>query len=88
MGQETYIKGNGTHHSVPPPMQSKVELYRSTIKLSSLSKMQNSHKSMDRRYSNQKIDMDIKHINEEKYSLSRYKVKKLAGRNRVNMTMI
>ena len=35
MGQpQTYIRGGGSHKTVPPPIHDKIQLYRSTKKLS------------------------------------------------------
>lgn len=57
------MKGNGTHQTVPPPMQSRVELYKSTFKVLSNSQLQPSFKSFEKKPTHNKIDWDIRPIN-------------------------
>jgi hypothetical protein len=35
MGATTYVKGGGSHHNVPVPLTSKIDLYRSSKKIGS-----------------------------------------------------
>lgn len=63
---QSYVKGGGSHHHVPVPLNSKIELYRTNKKLSSgqlSSKNASSMNGFDPR-NHKKIDWDIHPISE------------------------
>lgn len=66
-------------------MQSRVELYKSTFKVLSNSQLQPSFKSFEKRPTHNKIDWDIRPINQENYTLRKYEPKKLLGKNKVDL---
>jgi hypothetical protein len=60
MGNKTYVKGGGSHHNVPVPLSSKIDLYRTTKKLDSGTAL--SAGTMNRPFdpkTHKKIDWDI-----------------------------
>ena len=65
MGQrQTYVRGGGSHRSVPPPIQSKVQLYSSSKRLSSQSNMSVGYvfEAPKNNQGKRKIEWDIKEI--------------------------
>jgi hypothetical protein len=60
MGTTTYVKGGGSHHNVPVPLTSKIDLYRSSKKIDSFAGA--SGGTMNRVYeqkSSKRIEWDI-----------------------------
>lgn len=90
MGQgKSYVKGGGSHHNVPVPLNSKIELYRSTRKLNSGSIP--SAATLSRQFiprENMRIDWDIYPVSEENYDPLKYEVKKLPTRSKIDMSII
>lgn len=67
MGQrQTYVRGGGSHRSVPPPIQSKVQLYSSSKRLSSQSSLSGGFvfEGQKNNDGKRKIEWDVKEINE------------------------
>ena len=86
---KTYIRGGGTHRSVPPPMHSKVKFFSSTKRLSSQSSVEKVYNSEPKVNSApKKIDWDFHEVNEENYDTIKYEIRKLANRNKIDLSMM
>lgn len=89
MANRTYVKGGGSHHNVPVPLTSKIDLYRSSKRLDSQNGL--SAATISRQFdprSHKKIEWDIYPISEEGYDTVKYEVKKLATRSKIDMSII
>lgn len=85
---QSYVKGGGSHTSVPVPLNSKVELYRTSRKIGSgASEARVSTRVFDAR-NHRRIEWDISPISEEHYDTVRYEIKKLPTRSKIDMSII
>lgn len=75
--QQTYVKGGGSHKSVPPPLESKVSLYKTSKRIIDSGSQMHSRTTMspsiqiDPRH-NKRIENDINRISDEGYDTIKY----------------
>ncbi len=90
MGAQSYVKGGGSHTSVPVALNSKIDLYRSSKRLVSgniQSKVDLSGRPFDPR-NHKRIEWDIAPISEENYDNIKYEVNKLPNRTKIEMSIL
>ena len=95
MGQrQTYVKGGGTHRFVPPPLDSKVSLYRTSKKIVDSGSQLHSRNTLARpstsfhHRGHKRLENDMTRISDEGYDTIKYEIKKFSVPNKIDMSIV